>query len=133
MLASGAVLGLAGFALLARLDVDPLLRLCGLLVFGLDVLRECRIIWSGLGNFSAFDVAADGAMRLHTRHGAIRPVALCSGSVINSRLAWLRLRDADGRDAALLILRCGAAEQTWQRFQLIWRQADKNFGRLPGS
>jgi len=80
------------------------------------VLRrnEDRVVRIRLNNFGAFKVIS--------AQGETEAVDLMPGSIVSARLAWLRLRFADGQIYGELLAGNAVKDREWHRFQLIWHQ-----------
>jgi hypothetical protein len=65
--------------------------------------------------------------------GRFEALTLLSGSVLMSRVGWLRVRFPDGSRYGELLRGDPARDLEWQRLQLIWRHGRGAFGRQEGS
>lgn len=122
----------AGLVMIAALPLLPQLEA----LFGLLWL------WRGILRYRHQQLGMRRLERLRLRPGSLeglspggesQPLELLSGSVVLSRIAWLRLRFPHGPGFGELLTMDARAKDDWRRFQLIWRQQGPVFGRPLGS
>lgn len=65
--------------------------------------------------------------------GGVEPLDLLPGSVVLTRVAWLRIRFADGLCYGELLIGNPRRCRDWHCLQLAWRQRSSVFGRPEGS
>ncbi len=121
MLLSGAVLCLAGLGFVPLLPVSVELKaLLGAVWLGLCGY-EWHSLWLGYALSGSLRIAAGGHVERECADGTWRPARLRPGSVVLSRLAWLRIESRGMRPYAELV--CGDCRQSeeWRRLQVIWR------------
>ena len=103
VLLSGAALCLAGLGLVPLLPVSATLRavlaglwcgLCG---------REWYAIHRGYAGSGSLRIAAGGHVQRQCSDGTWQPAALCAGSVVLPRFAWLRIKPGGMRPYAELV------------------------------
>lgn len=66
-------------------------------------------------------IDAEGCIEWRDDDDSRREISLRPGSVVLSRLAWLRLTTADGLRYAELLRGDARESDDWRRFQVIWR------------
>jgi len=96
-------------------------------------VRECRRLARGAARLKALRLDADGNIAGVGPDGRVESLTLLSGSIVLKRLAWLRVRFADGSEYAELFQGDPAGDLEWQRLQLIWRHCRTAFGQQEGS
>ena len=121
VLASGLLLGVLGFVMLSLVDaaVDQrvILGLAWLFLMARELWRH-GLAYSRNG---ILRISAGGRTEVQVPGGDWRPAELCSGSIVLSRLAWLRVSTADGARYAELLRGLSRESEDWRRFQVIWR------------
>jgi len=123
VLLGGAVALLAGSVIILYLPV-PLLWRCAICVLWFaDSGRELVALARGAARVRSLQLDANGDIFATGPHGRSEYLVLLSGSVVWSRLAWLRLRFADGSMYAELLAGDPLRDRHWQRLQLIWQQS----------
>ncbi|MEX2122528.1 MAG: hypothetical protein WD795_01455 [Woeseia sp.] len=95
----------------------------------LEFRAQCR----GMCRISRIRVDSEGRLRGQTPEGEVEPLQLLTGSVVLRRVAWLRLRFADGAEYGELLTGNARLDEQWRRLQLIWRQRASVFGGPRGS
>ena len=118
---------LVGLLLLMRLPLSVLVRLplCALWLAG--SIRELSRLSRGFDRIRAIHLEV-GAASVSDRHGRQTPVQIMSGSVVLPRLAWLRLRLADGLICGELLRGDPDVSRHWRHLQILWRQGAGAFG-----
>jgi len=106
----------------------PLILFC----WWLDCGLQLRQLQRGMRRLAALRLAADGSVRAVDAAGRQAPAALLAGSVVGTRIAWLRVRFVDGGRHAELLLAVHCAPAEWHALQLIWRQSGRFFGQDAG-
>ena len=96
-------------------------------------VRECRRLARGAARLKALQLDADGNIAGIGPDGCVESLILLSGSIVLKRLAWLRVRFADGSEYAELLRGDPAEDLEWHRLQLIWRHRRTAFGHQEGS
>ncbi len=124
---------LAGLAIILTLPLAPLLRILLAGAWLAENIRECRRQVRGAARVGRITLDARGNIAGTTPDGRALSLTLLSGSVVLSRLAFLRVQFADGSDYVELLRGDPAADLEWQRLQLIWRHCRAAFGRQDGS
>lgn len=121
MLATGAVLFLAGLALVPVVAVPAALK--GVLAMAWAGLcgREYRGLRRGYASGGILRIAAGGQLERRRRDGTWEPARLCAGSVVLPRVAWLRIEPRDGPPYAELVRANSHGSEDWRRLQVIWR------------
>ena len=124
---------ITGFMLIVFMPLAPVWRI--LLAAGWvgESLRELRGLVRGARRLSLIRLDADGNIAAIGPDGRCEDLALLSGSLVLSRLGWLRLRFPDGSRYGELLRGDPARDLEWQRLQLIWRHSRTAFGRQDGS
>ena len=122
LLAAGALALALGACIIAGLPVAVPLRAVAAVLWCLLAGRDLASLAATLGSFSKLRIDADGAALLLAGDGRWQAATLGRGSVVLPRLAWLRLRLADGRSYRALLRGNGRESEQWRRLQVIWRQ-----------
>lgn len=91
----------------------------------LELKGQC----SGVRRVHTIVLYSDGRLEGASADGKREPLQLRPGSVVLARMAWLRLRFANGREYGELLTPRAATSRDWQRLQLVWRQRASIFGR----
>jgi hypothetical protein len=82
---------------------------------------ELRDIAAGYKRFTKIRIDDGGVVALQDAGGSWVPARLLHGSIVLPRLAWLRLRAANGCRYGEL-LRCDPRQsEAWRRLQVLWR------------
>lgn len=125
VLASGAVLALAGIPLILILPVAPALRALSVsvwLVMMAIELSRARRAWYACHALRFF---ADGTVVVLNPERIWQPATLISGSVLLRNLGWIRLSVALPSGKRLVLGEClrgdGSESADWRRLQVIWR------------
>ena len=98
-----------------------------------ESLRELRALTRGAARLQLIRLDADGNIAGLGPDGRFEVLTLLSGSMVLSRLGWLRVRFPDGSRYGELLRGDPARDLEWQRLQLIWRHRRAAFGRQEGS
>jgi hypothetical protein len=96
-------------------------------------LLEIRAQFCGMRRIYRIRIDSDGNLLGQSQDGRIEPLQLLSGSVVLTRVAWLRIRFTDGVQYGELLTGNPYTDRHWRRLQLIWRQRGSAFGGPPGS
>lgn len=103
------------------MDLDICWRGVAASLWTLAAAREVCVITLGYKRYQRLRIYETGEVDLQRSDGQWCSAKLLSGSVVLSRIAWLRLAPEGGGHHAEL-LRGGSAESdAWRRFQVIWR------------
>ncbi|MFQ5982281.1 MAG: hypothetical protein ACE5KS_02790 [Woeseiaceae bacterium] len=117
----------AGIALIIRLPVSPWIRAGLCVVWIASQLFEIRRLARGARRVKLIRLDLSGATVVN-RHDREEPARIMSGSVVLRRVAWLRLKLADGQKCGELLLANPANHQQWRHLQVLWRFAAGSFG-----
>jgi hypothetical protein len=120
-----------------------------LLVLGLPVRPELKFVLAGLwlvrclleirsqaqaaSRIDRIRICPTGSLEALSGNGRVESLTLLSGSVVLSRVAWLRFRFDDGLQYGELLIGNPRRDEQWRRLQLIWRQQAAAFGGPGGS
>lgn len=129
VLLSGAGLLVGGATLILLLPFTTPARLLLLLLWLGDTLRELRQQQRGFGRVRQLNVTADGEIRANGPGAEQAVVTLCSGSLVLRRVAWLRIRFADGLCYGEPLADCAGRQPGWAHFRLVWQQNRQRFWR----
>lgn len=124
---------LAGAWVLGNLPVDPILRwlaVGGWVGYLVAVHRRRQVAEERLQRIR---VHADGSVAIRAPGRAWLPATLGRDSVVLERVAWVRLRLANGRKHAELLRGDVRDNEDWRRFQVIWRHLPKRPPASPES
>lgn len=91
-------------------------------------LLELRAMARGRARLERIRIALDGRV-FGVACGEAEPLQLLPGSVVLARVAWLRIRFADGLSCGELLAGDARTDPAWHRLQLVWRQRSSVFGR----
>ena len=121
VLTSGRLLLAAGLVLILILDAAVALRaLAGLIwvAFGHYELRSLQV---GFDELLAIRLFSDGAVEVLNDDQEWMPAEYQTGCIVLQKLAWLRLRAANGAQFVELLRGDTRRSQNWRRLQVIWR------------
>jgi len=133
LLVFGWLAMITGLILILLMPLAPVWRI--LLAAGWvgESLRELKGLARGARRLSRIRLDAAGNIAGLGPDGRFEDLALLSGSMVGSRLGWLRVRFPDGSRYGELLRGDPARDLEWQRLQLIWRHSRTAFGRQDGS
>ena len=125
VLASGALLALAGVPLIIVLPVDSVLRVAALLLWLALAVQELSRVRSAWYVCHALRFSADGTVAVLIPGQTWQPARLLSGGIVLRKLGWIRLsvRLPTGQKLVLGELLCGDSRKSadWRRLHVIWR------------
>ena len=125
VLASGALLALAGVPLIIVLPVDPVLRAAALLLWLALAVQELSRVRAAWYLCHALRFSADGAVAVLMSGQTWQPAHLLSGGILLRKLGWIRLsvRLPTGQKLVLGELLRGDSRKSadWRRLHVIWR------------
>ena len=124
---------ITGFVLILFMPLVPVLRILLSCAWLGENIRECRKLVRGAARLRLIKLDACGNIVGITAEGRSESLTLLSGSIVLSRLAWLRVQFPDGSGYGELLRGDPARDFEWQRLQLIWRHGRTAFGRQDGS
>ncbi len=124
---------IAGFMLIVFMPLAPGWRILFALAWVGESLRELRGLVRGARRLRLIRLDADGHIAGLGPDGRCETLTLLSGSLVMSRVCWLRVRFPDGSRYGELLRGDPARDLEWQRLQLIWRHGRRAFGRQDGS
>ena len=133
LLLCGCLAMIAGFVLILCMPLAPVWRMLLVCAWVGENIRECRRLARGAARVRRIRLDADGNIAAMTPAGRFEPLTLRSGSIVLSRLAWLRVQFPDGSGYGELLRGDPARDLEWQRLQLIWQHSRTAFGRQDGS
>ncbi|HLU07825.1 MAG TPA: hypothetical protein VKZ91_14800 [Woeseiaceae bacterium] len=131
LLVFSACATLIGIALIGDMPLRPSLKALFALLWMWRGLLELASLFRGMSRTRRLRIRSTGAAEALSNGGRVRPLELLAGSVILSRVAWLRLRFDDGLQYGELVFTSGRRNDDWRRLMLIWRQ--RAFGGPRGS
>ncbi len=121
---------LVGLLLLIRLPASLPIRLALFVPWLIGSIRELSRQSRGVHRIKLIRLEVGGAMVID-RHGRQAPVQIMSGSVVLPRVAWLRLRFADGLICGELLRGNATVCKQWRHLQILWRQGPAAYGGRP--
>jgi hypothetical protein len=124
---------ITGIVLIVFMPLAPGWRILFALAWVGECLRELRGLVRGARRLRLIRLDADGNIAGLGPDGRFEALTLLSGSVLMSRVGWLRVRFPDGSRYGELVRGDPARDLEWQRLQLIWRHGRGAFGRRDGS
>jgi hypothetical protein len=133
VLAFAAAAALGGVVLIVSLPLRPAFKALVALLWVARSLLETASQVRGMGRIERIRISAGGSVEALSRSGKANPLTLLSGSVVLSRIAWLRLSFGDGLRYGELLTGNPRRDDEWRRLQLIWRQQAAAFGGPEGS
>jgi hypothetical protein len=96
-------------------------------------LLEIRSQVKALSRIDRIRICPTGSLEALSGNGKVEALILLSGSMVLSRVAWLRFRLDDGLQYGELLIGNPRRDEQWRRLQLIWRQRAAAFGGPGGS
>jgi len=124
---------MSGLLLILLMPLAPVWRLLLAAAWAGESVRELRALSCGAAKLQRLRLDADGNIEGLGPDGSVEVLSLLSGSIVLSRIGWLRVRFPDGKRYAELVRGDPARDLAWQRLQLIWRHRRMAFGRQDGS
>ena len=129
----GCLAATAGTVIILFLPLAWFLRMLLAALFIGESCRELRGLVRGAARLQRLRLDAGGEVTGVGPDGREEAVILLSGSIVLSRLAWLRVRFADGSEHGELFRGNPDEDPEWQRLQLIWRHRRTPIGSHYGS
>ncbi len=124
---AGCTALLIGLVLLIRLPVSASLRLALGVLWLIGSIRELGRHARGTRRIKTIRLQA-GEAAVIDRQGRQAPVQIMSGSIVLPRLAWLRLKFADGLIYGELLRGDSTSCEQWRHLQILWRHGSGFFG-----
>lgn len=121
-----------GILLIVSLPIAPLWRIVLLAIWVADCSIELRRLRLGAARVSAIMLNSRGLVTAVDASGDRSELTLLTGSMVLSRLAWIRVRSSAGICHGALFTRRHTGPETWHRLQLLWHQSREAFGHQPG-
>ncbi|MGI9272903.1 MAG: hypothetical protein ACR2QT_14090 [Woeseiaceae bacterium] len=121
VLGAGCCSMLLGVFVILGLPVDKYIRAAAVSLWCLIGGAELRLISIAHGHFSRVRILCDGVPELLDRDGVWQAAEMTSGCVVLPRLAWLRLKLANGHSYCELMRGDSRESKQWRRLQVIWR------------
>ncbi|TFG41924.1 MAG: hypothetical protein E4H42_00850 [Chromatiales bacterium] len=121
VLTSGRLLIAGGLVLILTLDISAQLRVAASLVWLAYGRFEMRRVERGFLSCAAIRIHSGGEFELQNVDQEWVSATLLSGSVVLQKIAWLRLRTANGTQCAELLRGDARKSHDWRHFQVIWR------------
>lgn len=122
-----------GMALLLQLRLPVPVRILLVLCWLFDSLWELHKLARGFRRIALLRLHSSGAIAAIDHDGCTEQLTLLSGSLVLPRVAWLRLRFADGSKHAELLIRGRTETEAWHGLQLIWQHCRDAFGQTAGA
>jgi hypothetical protein len=133
VLLCACIAAITGTLIILYMPLAWVLRISLAAVFIAENLREMKRLVCGAARIRHISLDAEGNIAALGPGGRVEPLTLLSGSIVLNRLAWLRLRFADGSEHGELCCGDPVADPEWQRLQLIWRYRRRPIGGHDGS
>ena len=121
MIIAGVAATVFGFLMILALPVAPLWRVFGAVLWLLASSREMLVIAKGHKRCQHIRIEHNGDMQITAPDGCCSPATLRAGSVVLSRIAWLRFESQNGQQFAELMRGKCRKNKDWRRLQVIWR------------
>jgi hypothetical protein len=115
------MLGLIGVALVLTLPVGIGLRSIGVLAWSSATARELLVLRRAWRDCRAMRIAPDGGAAVLGKDGEWRVGQLVAGSVLLSRIGWIRLRVGNEPCFGELVGGERRSGGGWRRLHVIWR------------
>lgn len=128
LLASSACATLTGIGLIGSMPLRPALKTLFALLWVSRGLLEMVSQARGMSRMARLRMTAVGAVEALSAGGKAEPLELLPGSVVLSRVAWLRFRFSDGLQYGELLSGNARQDDGWRRLQVVWRQQATVFG-----
>ena len=129
----GCLAAITGTLIIFFMPLAWFFRILLAAIFIGENVRELRRLARGDARLQQLWLDAEGNIAGLCADGHFEPLTLLSGSIVLKRLAWLRLRFADGSEHGELLQGDPARDPEWQRLQLIWRHRRTPIGSQDGS
>jgi hypothetical protein len=133
VLLCGCVAAITGTLIILFMPLGWLPRIALAAVFVVANLHELRRLVRGAARLQQLRLDAGGEIAGFGAGGHQEPLVLLSGSIVLKRLAWFRVRFADGSEHGELFRENSGTDPEWQRLQLIWRHGRRPIGSQDGS
>ncbi len=130
---SAAIAAIAGFALILHLPLNGGFRALIAVLWIAQSVREIQLWTLAAARVTRIQFNQMGDVWVIDRDGLVSSVELLGGSLVTRRLAWIRVRFADGHDYGELLRGNAVKDKQWHRFQLIWQQTRQIIGRAERS
>ncbi|MDH3747221.1 MAG: hypothetical protein OER97_03355 [Gammaproteobacteria bacterium] len=121
VLGSGMLLAAIGALVILLLPLVAHWRAVLLAAWLVMVVTELLLSWRAYRESLSYRLYCDGSIDVMRPTRGPRAAAFAAGSVIGTRLAWLRVRAADGACWGELIAGNPRKNKEWRRFQVICR------------
>ena len=121
MRAIATVAGGAGVAVIAALPFPAWVRMALALAWLVHVAADLWRLVRSQRDCVRLRFDAGGAVQIVRPDDCCIAATILPGSVATSRLAWLRLGAADGRQFRELVAGKCPQNNDWRRFRVIWR------------
>ena len=118
---AAAAANACGLLVIISLPIGDFLCAAASLIWLLFGSAEMLLISSVHNRFGRILLRCDGSVQLHDRSGQWQAATIQSGTVVLPRLAWLRLKTANGRRYRELVCGKSSESEQWRRLQVIWR------------
>lgn len=117
----GLAVTVLGIVMIALLPVATPWRALGGVVWLTISTRDLFVIKKGHKRCQRLRIVHDGSIEVLAPDGCWFPATLLAGSVVLSRVAWLRFECDDGQRCAELMRGKCLRNKHWRRLQVIWR------------
>ena len=128
LLFGGAAM-LIGIALILFMPLATPWRFLLVVAWVSESYRELRVLVRGAARLRRIRLDAEGNVSGQNPDGRREILTLLTGSIVLSRVGWLRVRFPDGGSYGELLRGDPARDLEWQRLQLIWRHQRTAFGQ----
>lgn len=113
---------LAGCVLIVRMPLELSIRGLAFAAWLAASGIQIRRLLAGGREVAKIRVDNAGGVWVSNFRGRWQAVDILPGTMVLRRLAWLRIRLADGRKYGELLAGNAVKDVEWQRFQLLWQQ-----------
>ena len=112
---------LPGLLVILSLPISNFLRAAAGLICTLVTGVELALISSAHKQYTCIRIYSDGAVEIRDRDGVWQIATIASGSIVLQKLAWFRLKPANGGRYYELVRGNSRESKQWRRLQVIWR------------
>ena len=121
LIAAALAATLLGLLAIFSLPISDFLRASAGLVCLLVTGVELALISCAHKQYTRIRIHSDGAVELRDRDGDWQIATIANGSIVLQKMAWFRLKPANGGRYYELVRGNSRESEQWRRLQVIWR------------